>query len=232
MIYPAIGIPALGTNLFCRYAQQKYSHCLRQAGAVAHLFTPRASEEAVAQALSCCDGFLFPDGPDIQPELYGQTSQVGTGKPDQVRDAFELRLLKGALEAGKPIFCICRGMHLLNVAFGGTLYQNIKVRQQYEHFDFWHRATATHPVELDSDSLLAKWSSSDILTVNSIHRQAVDTLGEGLWIAADSPDGFPEALEMEDYPFCLAVQWNPEYMTRRTPVQRLLFQKFAEACRK
>ena len=165
-------------------------------------------------------------------KLYGQLRQPGSEKSNEARDNFEMALLLAALEAEKPIFCINRGMLLLNVALGGTLYQDLKSRQQCEHFDFWHRSVAAHPVELDPDSFLAKQLKTDVLTVNSIHRQAIDNLGKRLWICADSPDGFPEALEMEDYPFCLAVQWNPEFMTRKTPVQRKLFQGFVDACRK
>lgn len=78
----------------------------------------------------------------------------------------------------------------MNVALGGTLYQDLKSRQQCEHFDFWHRSVAAHPVELDPDSFLAKQLKTDVLTVNSIHRQAIDNLGKRLWICADSPDSF------------------------------------------
>lgn len=236
MIRPAIGIPELGKDLFSLYLQRTYVSCLERAGASVQWLetgaSPEAALENVESALNKCQGFLFPDGPDLQPELYGQLRQPGSGKPNEARDHFEMALLLAALEAGRPVFCINRGMLLLNVAFGGTLYQDLPSRQQYEHFDFWHRSMATHPVELDPESLLAKLFATDILTVNSIHRQAIDSLGKRLWICADSPDGFPEALEMEEYPFCLAVQWNPEFMTRKTPVQKRLFQKFVEACRK
>ena len=94
-----------------------------------------------------------------------------------------------------------------------------------------HRATATHPVEIDPDSFLAYLLDTDTLSVNSLHHQAADEIGEGLWIPADSPEGFAEALELEDYPFCLAVQWHPEYMAGRTPSQQRLFQALVDACR-
>lgn len=236
MIRPTIGLPELGKDLFSLYLQHKYVSCLDRAGAsvqwLVSAASPETLSETVESALTRCQGFLFPDGPDIQPKLYGQLRQPGSEKSNEARDNFEMALLLAALEAEKPVFCINRGMLLLNVAFGGTLYQDLKSRQQCEHFDFWHRSVAAHPVELDPDSFLAKQLKTDVLTVNSIHRQAIDNLGKRLWICADSPDGFPEALEMEDYPFCLAVQWNPEFMTRKTPVQRKLFQGFVDACRK
>ena len=86
-------------------------------------------------------------------------------------------------------------------------------------------------MELDPYSLLADVLKGDTVSVNSLHRQAVDTIGEGLFASADSPEGFAEALEIEGYPFCLAVQWRPEYMAVRTPAQQKLFQAFVDACR-
>lgn len=232
MIYPTIGIPKLGSDLYCQYMQYKYVRCLRKAGAVVEIFVPGKTAEYMESIITRCDGLLFPGGPDICPQLYGKETEAGCGKTDPIRDAFELPLLKLALEAGMPLFCICRGMQLLNVALGGTLYQDIKPRQQCSHWDFWHRATATHSIELDTDSLVSEILGSDTASVNSIHHQAVNDLGKKLWVAADSPDGFPEALEIEDYPFCIAVQWHPEHMAARTPGQQKLFQVFVDACRK
>ena len=231
MLYPAIGVPLLGKGVFRRYMQYKYTRCLEKAGASVWLLPWNDTPEAIEVILDRCDGFLFPGGPDIQPQLYGQLAQPSCGIPNPARDAFELALLRGAIEAEKPLFCICRGMQLLNVAFGGTLFQDIKSQQEYAHMDFWHRAYATHPIELDPESLPGKLLESDAVTVNSMHHQAVNQIGDGLWVAAESPEGFPEALEMEGYPFCLAVQWHPEHMAAQTKIQRKLFRAFVDACR-
>lgn len=231
MLYPRIGLPKLGSDLYCWYMQYQYVRCLRKAGAQVEILAPDVSVEYMAGVIERCDGLLFPGGPDIQPKLYGKDVEEGCGKPDLMRDAFESSLLGAALEAEKPLFCVCRGMQLLNVVLGGTLYQDIKPQQQCKHWDFWNRASATHSVELDTDSLLSKILGADSASVNSIHHQAVNDLGRRLWVAADSPDGFPEALEIEGYPFCLAVQWHPEHMAARTPVQQKLFQAFVDACR-
>ncbi len=230
MIYATIGMPMIGRDWFCRYQQFKYIRCLRRAGAMVQIIPSVPSPHVIKAALEQCDGFLFPGGSDIQPQLYGRDFMPGS-RVNPVRDDFELPLLHEVLKAGKPLLCIGRGMQLLNVAFGGTLIQDLKPRQEYQHNDFLHRASATHPIEIDMDSLLSEVLNSDTATVNSLHHQAVDDIGEGLWIAADSPDGFPEALEIEDYPFCLAVQWHPEYMVTRTPVQQKLFQALTDACR-
>lgn len=232
MLYPIIGIPLMGKGFFWRYMQYPYTHCLRRAGASIQILPWETDQEPIAAAVNQCAGFLFPGGPDIRPALYGQSSQPGGGISNPVRDDFEIALLRAAIEAQKPLFCIGRGMQLLNAAFGGTLLQDLKSQQEYPHSDFWHRAYATHPIEIDPDSLLGQLFMTDTMTVNSLHHQAADTIGEGLWIAADSPEGFPEALQIEDYPFCLAVQWHPEHMAFHTPIQQRLFQCFVDQCRK
>ena len=231
MLYPTIGIPRMGTGLFRQYDQYQYTRCLRRAGASVQTLALHASPAAVENVLETCDGFLFPGGPDIHPERYGQDRLPSCQEPEPARDDFELFLLGAALEAQKPLFCIGRGMQLLNIAFGGTLMQDIHLKQEYQHADPLHRATATHPVEIDPDSFLAYLLDTDTLSVNSLHHQAADEIGEGLWIPADSPEGFAEALELEDYPFCLAVQLHPEYMAGRTPSQQRLFQALVDACR-
>lgn len=231
MLYPTIGIPWWEKGMFCRLKQINYTRCLQRTGAVAQFLVPGRGSENARDIVDKCDGFLFPDGPDIQPLLYGQEPLAGCGKTDAGRDAFELSFLREALAVRKPLFCVCRGMQLLNVAFGGTLIQDIHYEQEYQHFDFLHRASATHPVELAEDGFLAALLDSDYITVNSLHHQAVDVVGDGLEIGADSPDGFVEALELEGYPFCLAVQWSPQYMAATTPAQQKLFQAFVDACR-
>lgn len=229
MIHPTVGVPMMGKDLFHRYLQYKYAYCLERAGASVFILPWDSSPKAMEVILNQCIGFLFPGGQDIQPELYGQTSGH-RGRMNPERDAFEMQLLREVLAARRPLFCIGRGMQLLNVAFGGTLLQDMKLQQEYEHNDFSHRTYATHPVEIDGDSLLWQLLKTDTITVNSLHHQAADIVGEGLWITADSPEGFPEALQIEDYPFCLALQWHPEYMVMHTPSQQKLFKGFVDAC--
>lgn len=233
MLYPKIGVPMFPRHPIGRLMQYSYDHCLKRAQAAMWIlkWTPYTQEKLIETALETCDGFLFPGGPDIGAEFYGQASLSGGRATDSERDAFELALLRAVLEAEKPIFCIGRGMQLLNVIYGGTLLQNMKSKQEYPHYDIWHLTTATHPVELDSYSLLSDILHTDTLSVNSLHHQTVENVGEGLLAVSDSPEGFAEALEIEAYPFCLAVQWRPEYMALRAPEQQRLFQAFVDACR-
>lgn len=231
MLYPTIGIPLPGKGILHRCLLTWYTRCLNRAGANVQILKLHPYPAAIAAALSQCDGFLFPGGPDIRPDHYGQERQSGCGEPHPVRDEFELMLLKEALLNQRPLFCIGRGMQLLNVLSGGTLMQDLRFRQEYEHRDPWHLSSATHPVEIDPESLLADILDTDTAAVNSLHHQAVDQVGDGLFISADSPEGFAEALEIDDYPFCLALQWHPEYMAARTRAQQRLFQAFTDACR-
>lgn len=232
MIYPTIGVPLPGNGIFHRHMLLWYTRCLRRAGANVQPLKLQPYPQALSGALEQCEGFLFPGGPDLQPERYGQERLPGCKEPNPARDEYELLLLREALNAQKPLLCIGRGMQLLNILLGGTLTQDIRLTQEYQHLDPWHLTSATHPVEIDPESLLAGLLDTDTAAVNSLHHQVVDEAGNGLWICADSPEGYPEALEMEDYPFCLALQWRPEHMAVRTPAQQRLFQAFTDACRK
>ena len=212
MLYPTIGIPRAGKGIFHHYTQFFCIRCLQRAGATVEVLPARLSP----------DGFLFSGGPDIRPEYYGENRLPACGESDPERDESELLLLRAALENYRPLFCIGRGMQLLNILFGGTLMQDMGPNQEYRHLDLLHHTT---------DSLLFRILGSDRASVNSLHHLAVRDVGEGLWIPADSPEGHAEALQMDDHPFCLAVQWHPELMTARTPAQQKLFQAFVKACR-
>lgn len=231
MIYPTIGIPMAGKGIFHHYAQFWCSRCLQRAGASVEKLALHSSPGAMEAALKQCDGFLFSGGQDIQPQRYGQEPLPGCEETDPDRDDFELLLLDAARRERRPLLCIGRGMQLLNVHSGGTLMQDIRLKQEYPHSDPLHRATATHPIEIDPDSHLAYLLDTDTVSVNSLHHQAAEEAGEGLWFCADSPEGFAEALQIEDYPFCLALQWHPEFMAARAPEQQRLFQALVDACR-
>jgi len=226
---PLIGVPLMGGGLFRKYMQGKYTLCLKKAGAAVLILDPVPG--GIRRYIAQCDGFLFPGGADIAPCLYGQETHPGCGKPNPVRDDFEYPFLKAVLAAEKPVLCICRGMQLLNVVRGGSLLQDIKPSQKYDHLDFSHRASFTHPVELAEGSVLEDLFRQRTIQVNSLHHQAVDRLGNGLRKAAWSPDGFVEAIELEGQPFALGVQWHPEHMAAKNAVQQRIFQRFVDACR-
>lgn len=222
-----IAIPQMGKDLFRKYMKSKYQRSLNRAGLEVR-WIELEDPDACIQALLQCDGLLLPGGADIAPHLYGQEPTSKCGKPNPLRDRAEWQMLDAFLPTGKPILCICRGLQLLNVYFGGTLHQDIKAIQKCAHADFKSRATGCHRVSLTPGTGLHA-ILGDTATVNSLHHQAADTVGESLLVAARSEDGIVEALELEGHPFCVAVQWHPEHMSKKSPLQQNIFHTFAEA---
>jgi putative glutamine amidotransferase len=192
-----------------------YLAALRGAG-----LDPIESTPASQPALHTCRGLVLAGGSDVEPSRYGQPN-IAAKNPDPERDAMELRLIGEALESGLPILGICRGAQVLNVAFGGTLVQDIGESH----------TGARHGVSFEEGSKLAAIARPD--TVNSRHHQAIERPGEGLRITARSvADGVVEGIEAVDRPFVLAVQWHPEDLAVEGEQEaRALFAAFAAALR-
>ncbi len=174
------------------------------------------------------DGLLLTGGTDVNPSLYGQTPHPETESPDDPRDVMEAALLQQALDGDMPVLAICRGMQLLNVVHGGTLVQHLPNTPKHERRDT-ARSDAVHQVVIEPDSHLAGLLGQETAAVNSRHHQAVDRVGTGLSVSGRDEDGLIEALERPDKRFVVAVQWHPEDQAATDPVQRRLFEKFAES---
>lgn len=228
---PVIAIADGGNSLLRRYMKSKYVHSLHRAGAKVRWIKLSDPDEAVRQMLEC-DGLLLPGGGDIDPGRYGQEIQEKCGKIDRKRDEAEFRMLEAFLPTRKPILCICRGEQLLNVYFGGSLHQDIKNIQGRKHSHWPGKNTGTHRVKFYPHTKLGRLLDTQEALVNSLHHQAVDTLGPGLTISAVSEDGFIEGVEVFGHPFCLGVQWHPEHMSKTHPRQQKIFDAFVEECRK
>jgi putative glutamine amidotransferase len=157
------------------------------------------------------DGLLLTGGGDVDPALYGRETRPEVSHVDEARDRMEIELVRRALELEVPVLAVCRGTQVLNVALGGTLIPDIpsEVGTEVEHWDLDRWDRPAHVVEVERESLLGELVG-DRIEVNSMHHQAADELGQGLWPVARAPDGVVEAVDAPARRFCLGVQWHPE----------------------
>jgi putative glutamine amidotransferase len=178
------------------------------------------------------DGILLPGGVDVDPATYGHAPHEKLGTVDPPRDRTELQLASWAIEDGKPLLGVCRGIQVLNVACGGTLFQDIgaEIEGASKHDCFplegFTRDHIAHDVEIDAGSKLASVMGVSRLAVNSLHHQSIRDLGEGLTATAHSPDGVVEAVERAGAPFVLGVQWHPEAFDPPAAATAALFREF------
>jgi putative glutamine amidotransferase len=188
---------------------------------------PSTDAGVLDEYLAGVNGLLFTGGEDVHPGHYGEGVRDGCGEIDQDRDAFELGLARRALERGIPTFGICRGIQLMNVACGGTLFQDLSERPGTtpEHRTRREeRAHLRHGVRILPDTRLREIVGADEVKVTSTHHQVIHRLGNGLRASALADDGIIEGIEKPDHPFFLAVQWHPERMADHHPDQLALFQ--------
>ena len=211
-----------------------YIAALERHGAEAALFSYVDSAKEAAAIAASYDGLLLPGGGDVSPTLYNMPTKSCCGEPDSLRDEVEMLLVKAFADAGKPVLGICRGCQLINVAFGGTLYQDIKAEKGTDtlaHFDKENKDKPVHTVSVSGGSLLAGMVGAGKLPVNSVHHQAVRDLGRGMVLTAVSPDGVAEAIEAAAG-FVVGVQWHPEVLSQHDEVQDKIFAEFVGMCQK
>ena len=206
-----------------------YVKGVSEAGGVPVLLSPSLSLRAAETLLDGLDGLLLSGGPDLDPGYYGEgpIPELGTTIPEW--DALEMALLRLALEQGMPIFGICRGMQILNVALGGTLYQDVPSQLGADVFNHWQttpKCQVTHEVEVLDDSYLAKITNRQTVEVNSYHHQGIKGLADVLTVAARCHDGVIEALESRYFSdrWIVGVQWHPEGMRDTESGHRNLFE--------
>lgn len=188
-----------------------YLTAIEQAGGAPVLFPALSVHVGQPERLlDGVDGFFMPGGRDLDAEFYGQEAHETNDSPLRERDELEIALVREARRRGMPVFGACRGLQVLNVAFGGTLTQHLG-----DHVDMTpHRDVVgtftSHPVEVREGTLLKRIVGRESFDIASHHHQSVDGLGEGLVATATAPDGVVEAIEAADGSFCLGVQWHPE----------------------
>jgi putative glutamine amidotransferase len=191
--------------------------------------------EAPDLILSRVDGLMLTGGGDVDPKLYGETPHDTFQAAETGRDEFEIALARAAVKRGIPLLAICRGMQVLNVAMGGTLFQDIpsQVTGALQHSVPQPRAGGAHEVWVAKDSKLSEllkdhMEDGETCHVNSRHHQSVKDVASGFEVTATSPDGVVEAMEKPNGTFCVAVQWHPENFWR-TGEFRELFEGLVQA---
>jgi putative glutamine amidotransferase len=193
--------------------------------------------DSPAEVVRRAEGVMLTGGGDVNPELYGEPAHETFHASEPGRDEYEGALIKAAIDAGLPLFAICRGMQMLNVALGGTLIQDIPsmVNGAAQHSIPEPRYHLAHEVWVAKGSrlatLMAEKLDGDTCQVNSRHHQAVKNVAPGWEVTGTAPDGVIEAIEQPGEIFRLAVQWHPENFWR-TGEFRPLFEAFIEAARK
>lgn len=197
---------------------EEYVDCVRLAGGVP-IILPPAPLNAAADAIASVDALVLTGGGDFAPSAYSDRDEGVSSDIDPQEDAWDVALTLAARDAGVPFFGICRGMQALNIALGGTLHQDITDRANHPPIPGVPADAVAfrHPVAIQADSRLGRILGTTERSVNSIHHQAVDRLGEGLVPVAHAPDGIVEAVEYNGSSKragwqCLAVQWHPERM--------------------
>jgi putative glutamine amidotransferase len=202
------------------------------AGGVPILIPPAPDGDAPPALQEILDGLLLAGGADLDPALYGEAPLPETGPFEPQRDATELTITRWALEKHLPVLGICRGMQLLNVACGGSLYQDLPT-QRPGAFDHEQRGQArtriVHEVSTEPGSRLAGILGDQHAGVNSFHHQAVRRIGQGLRVTGVAEDGVSEAIEMPELPFVLAVQYHPEELEGNDAASHRLFLAFVQA---
>lgn len=219
---------------FCLH--KSYTNAIVEAGGMPLMAVAHGDHDAFAKLVNIMDALFLPGGADIQPTQYHEEPSCLLKAVNQDRDGLELALIKAAREKGVPILGICRGMQLINVAYGGSLYQHIADNTlpgvAHDNRDTSiPRHYVAHQVTITPDSLLSRVIDTDTIPVNSRHHQAVKHLGEGLTVSAVAPDGVIEAIEDTNHPFILGIQWHPEDLRGHHPHAEKIFHAFVESAR-
>ncbi len=237
MTHPVIGVTTQVNHTAQGLPQVRvmypYLQALVRAGAVPLLLPSIAPHENWQALYARVDAVLFTGGGDIVPDRYGggEHPQVNGEEPD--RDALELALLQACLQDGKPFLGICRGLQLINVGLGGTLYVDLADQKmgalKHDYYPDWPRDHLAHEVHLAADGWLAALTARASLMVNSLHHQGVRELASALRVDAWAPDDLVEAVSLPDHPFGRAVQWHPEWLAAQDEYMQGIFNDFVQA---
>jgi putative glutamine amidotransferase len=203
-----------------------YVRGVEKQGGIPLLIFPSQDKETKKEYLKMIDGLILSGGRDIPPSYYGEKIQSKVGLINHLRPDFEIGLLKEFITTRKPVLGICYGAQLMNVACGGTLYQDIssQLPKAARHED------VRHSITVYEDTKLFKLTGENSFEVNSHHHQAVKELGKGLTCSALALDGIIEAIELKSHPFFIGLQWHPERELEDRFTERIM-KGFIKACK-
>jgi len=214
---------------------QRYILAATNAGGIPWMVPLLEDSTALRAIYDRLDGILLPGGVDLDPATFGERPTAKCGRLDPARDQIELQLTRWAMEDGKPLLGLCRGIQVMNVACGGNLYQDLEsefpdsIKHDYFPTAGYARDYLAHAVELEPGSRLQKSMERPVMTVNSMHHQGIKQLASALVPTAWAPDGLIEGVESEDDHFMVGVQWHPEMFEASDSGTRRLFREFIEA---
>ncbi len=231
---PIIGIITCGFADDRQFVSQAYIRAVELAGGAPLLLPAVRSGSIYPCYHSVCSGYLFCGGDDITPILLGKDPLDASGHTDLLTDRFQLSFMKFVLSDRKPVLAVCRGMQLLNAALGGTIYQDLSLREKtsIQHMqNSLKRQDVSHRVFFQKGSMMHRLFGPSACT-NSFHHQAVNKPGKHVAVSGRTNDGVIESIELTDRPFAVGVQWHPECMFSTSLKMRRLFHAFLLASQK
>ena len=214
---------------------QRYYHAVASAGGAPVLIPLLDDLETLRAIYERTDGILIPGGVDVDPAAFGEKPHERLGRIDPARDRVEIQLVKWAVEDDKPLLGLCRGLQVINVALGGTLYQDLETEYpngiKHDYFPNYgfSRDHLAHDVTVEAGSRMRHALIDAAVPVNSMHHQGIKALASGLSASAVAPDGLIEAAESTNESYIVGVQWHPEVFELADPSSGVLFRDFVQA---
>ncbi len=215
------------------YVNKDYVDAVVRAGGVPLIIPFSTDKEVIISQAQLIDGLILSGGHDIDPYNYGQEPSQKIGETFPERDTYEMILLEESKKRNIPILGICRGFQLINVAAGGTLYQDLSLipGNILKHNQVSNPTLKTHKVEIKENSFISSIFGKETM-VNSFHHQVINKVANDFIVVAKASDGVVEAIEHKTYKFLVAVQWHPEMLAVNCEKARELFSKFVEEAKK
>lgn len=219
----------------CWVMSQRYVDVLTSVGAIPWVIPLSHDMSTLRAVYERLDGIFLPGGVDVDPDQYRESRLPACGVTDADRDRVEVALVQWAMAERKPVLAVCRGVQVLNVASGGTLYQDLAewcdaaIKHDYWPSEVRQRQDLVHDVSIEEGTQLASIIGAGATIVNSMHHQGIKTLAPGLVVNARAPDGLIEGVEGRDDGYLIGVQWHPEELVETDPAMRRLFASFIES---